>query len=83
MRVILLIFFLLFHASGNSKTMLFGGSSHKEYLGCLECSEFASDSICNGFGKYGNEFSSAGLFNEFAAYGNEFSSKSPWNEYSS
>jgi hypothetical protein len=64
-----------------AKTMLFGGSGHKEYLGCLECSEFASDSICNGFGKFGSEFSSSGIFNEFAGYGNEFSSKSPWNEF--
>jgi hypothetical protein len=65
-----------------SKTMLFGGTGHKEYLGCLDCNEFSSDSICNGFGKYGNEFSSNGIFNEFAGYGNEFSSKSPWNEFS-
>ena len=65
-----------------SKTMLFGGAEKKEYLGCLDCNEFASDSICNGFGKYGNEFSSSGIFNEFAGYGNEFSSKSPWNEFS-
>jgi len=65
-----------------SKTMLFGGAEKKEYLGCLDCNEFASDSICNGFGKYGNEFSSSGIFNEFAGYGNEFSSRSPWNEFS-
>ena len=66
-----------------SKTMLFGGPGHKEYLGCLDCSEFAADSICNGYGKYGNEFSTSGIFNEFAGFGNEFSSKSPWNEFSS
>jgi hypothetical protein len=66
-----------------AKTMLFGGPGHKEYLGCLDCSEFAADSICNGFGTYGNEFSSSGIFNEFAGFGNEFSSKSPWNEFSS
>ncbi len=65
-----------------AKTMLFGGAGNKEYLGCLDCSEFAPDSICNGFGKYGNEFSSEGLFNEFAGFGNEFASKSPWNEFS-
>jgi hypothetical protein len=65
-----------------AKTMLFGGPGHKEYLGCLDCSEFSPDSICNGFGKFGNEFSSSGVFNEFAGFGNEFSSKSPWNEFS-
>ena len=65
-----------------SKTMLFGGQDHKTYLGCIDCSEYASDSICNGFAKYGNEFSTSGIFNEFAEFGNEFSSKSPWNEFS-
>jgi len=62
--------------------LIFGGSGHDEFLGCLVCSEFSADSICNGFGKYGNEFSSSGMFNEFAGFGNEFSSKSPWNEFS-
>jgi hypothetical protein len=64
------------------KTMLFGGDGHHQYLGCVDCSEMASDSICNGFGQFGNEFSSSGIFNEFAEFGNEFSSKSPWNEFS-
>ncbi len=77
------VFFILFSAATVfAKTMLFGGAGNKEYLGCLDCNEFSSDSICNGFGKYGNEFSSSGIFNEFAGYGNEFSSKSPWNEFS-
>ena len=63
--------------------MLYGGADHKEYLGFLDCNEFSSDSIYNGFRKYGNEFSSSGIFNEFSGYGNEFSSKSPWNEFPS
>ena len=63
--------------------LIFGGSDHDEFLGCLNCSEYNPDSICNGFGPYGNEFSSQGMFNEFAGFGNEFSSSSPWNTYSS
>jgi hypothetical protein len=65
-----------------SKTMLFGGEGHHQYLGCIDCSEMESDSICNGFGQYGNEFSTSGIFNEFAQFGNEFSASSPWNEFS-
>lgn len=81
-QLFLVVSFLMFFSPAFSKTMLFGGAGKKEYLGCLDCNEFAADSICNGFGKYGNEFSSNGIFNEFAGYGNEFSSKSPWNEFS-
>ena len=61
---------------------IFGGYNHEVYLGCLRCSEFEQDSICNPYGTFGNEYSSEGMFNKFAGFGNEYSSKSPWNEYS-
>ena len=69
-------------AATPQKLMLFGGPDHKQYLGCVVCNEFSSDSICNGFGHYGNEFSTEGMFQEFAGFGNDFSPDSPWNEFS-
>ena len=66
-----------------AKLMLFGGTGHDEYLGCLDCSEYATDSICNEFGSHGSEFASDSIFNEFGTYGSEFSSKSPWNAFTS
>jgi hypothetical protein len=63
--------------------LIFGGSGHDELLGCLNCSEYSSDSICNGYGTYGKEYYSSGMFNEYAGFGNKYSSSSPWNEYSS
>lgn len=73
----------LFVTSVQSKELsIYGGSDRDIFLGCLICNEFRSDSICNGFGRYGNEFSRAGMFNEYAGFGNEYKSKSPWNEYS-
>jgi len=62
--------------------LIFGGDNHDEFLGCLNCSEYDSNSVCNGYGSFGNEFSSSGIWNEFAGFGNEFSSDSPWNEFS-
>jgi hypothetical protein len=69
-------------AFARGDVLVFGGSGHDQFLGCLVCNEFSSQSICNGLGAYGNEFSSQGMFNEFAGFGNEFSSSSPWNEFS-
>ncbi|MFQ5890866.1 MAG: hypothetical protein ACE5JR_12570 [Gemmatimonadota bacterium] len=69
-------------ARAQTELLIFGGPGHDQFLGCLVCNELSSESICNGFGPYGNEFSSRGMFNEFAGFGNEFSSSSPWNEFS-
>ena len=69
-------------ASSAPKLMLFGGSDHDVYLGCLNCGSVAADSLCNDFGRYGNEFSGDSIWNEFSRFGNEFSGESPWNELS-
>lgn len=66
----------------SQELLIFGGSGHDEFLGCFNCNEFDSDSICNEFGA-GNEFKSDSIFNEFGTFGNEFASSSPWNQFSS
>lgn len=62
------------------KLMLY---SEDKYLGCLDCGDFNSESICNSFGTYGSSFSSDSIWNGFGTYGSSFSSKSPWNSFSS
>ena len=64
------------------KIMIFGGSGHKAYLGCLSCSEYDSNSVFNQYGKYGSEYSTNSIFNEYGQYGGEYASYSPCNEYS-
>ena len=61
--------------------LLFGARGHDVYLGCLNCSPFASDSICNDFGKFGNPFSNDSIWQPFARFGNRFGAESPWNAY--
>lgn len=61
--------------------LLFGGRGHDEFLGCFNCNELSSESICNEFGT-GNSFDTQSIFNEFGTFGNEFASSSPWNEFS-
>jgi hypothetical protein len=56
--------------------MVFGGVDHKTYLGCLNCNEYASDSILNAYGTHGSAFSTESIWNHFSEYGSEFSTYS-------
>ena len=68
-------------AQTTAKLMLFGGQDHDVYLGCLNCSKFAPDSLFNAFGEHGNKFSSTSIFNSFSPYGSRFSDQSPCNKF--
>ncbi|WP_338821497.1 hypothetical protein WDM22_22605 [Bradyrhizobium septentrionale] len=63
--------------------LLYGGSDHKTFLGCLNCSSFSSESACNEFGQVGSQFASDSIWNQFGHFGSKFSSDSPWNQFSS
>lgn len=82
-KIIVTMILLLNITYGVEALHLYGGDNHKKYLGCINCSEFDSNSICNEFGSYGSEFNSDSIWNEFSTFGSEFSSSSPWNEFSS
>ena len=62
--------------------LLFGGDGHKEFLGCLNCSEYAGNSIWNEMSIYGwkNGF---GTWNQFGPYKSQFSSYSACNDFAS
>ena len=62
------IFYFFLVCSGfnySQELLLF--SDDTKFLGCLNCSEYNSESI----------------WNEYGTYGSEYSSESPWNVYSS
>ena len=67
--------------SSSAKLMLFGGKNNNQYLGCLNCSKFAIDSILNEYGKYGNGLNSVSIWNSYGTYGSKYSQYSPWNPY--
>lgn len=79
---ILLVAYLRGVGVAEAELLLFGGSGHDEFLGCVDCNEYSSESICNEYGKFGNDYSSDSIWNEYSAFGNEYVSQSPWNEYS-
>lgn len=65
------------------KLMLFGGIDHKTYLGCLNCSEYTSDSVFNQFGQHGSRYSSESIWNHFNDYGSAYSTYGACNAYAS
>ena len=67
----------------NTSQHLWGGTGYTTYLGCLTCSSFDINSICNQFGTYGSAYSTSSIWNQFGTYGSSFSSYSPWNSFSS
>jgi hypothetical protein len=68
--------------ASNSDLLLFGGSNHKDFLGCINCPSHDTKSICNDYAEFGNKFF-ANMWNPFSSpYGNAFLPSSPWNEFS-
>ena len=61
------------------KFMIFGGKNHKQYLGCLSCSEYASDSVFNKYSSFGSQFSDTSIYNRFSQYGSRYSDYSACN----
>lgn len=66
-----------------AKFMVFGGADHRTYLGCLNCSEYAADSVLNSYGTYGSSFSMTSVYNSFGEYGSQFSMYSACNPFAS
>lgn len=59
--------------------MLFGGEGHKTYLGCLNCNEFASDSVMNEVGRHGSTVHSDSIFDRVGRFGSVVSQDSACN----
>lgn len=64
-----------------AKLMIFGGSGHSAYLGCLNCSQYATDSVRNTYGTYGSAYSNQSIFNHYSEYGSPYSTESACNPY--
>lgn len=68
-------------AATQPKLMLFGGEGHETYLGCLNCSQYASDSVFNAYGTHGSPYSSDSIWNKYGTFGSPYSSESACNPY--
>lgn len=70
-------------APNSPKLMIFGGQDHRTYLGCLNCSEYASDSVLNEYGEHGSRYSSSSIWNHFNEFGSAYSNFGACNAYAS
>jgi len=64
-----------------TKLMTFGGDDHKTYLGCLNCSQYDTDSVTNQYGPHGSQYGSDSIFNQYGEYGSPYSGTSACNRY--
>ncbi len=70
-------------ASQNTKALLlFGGSDHKTFLGCLNCVDTSSVSVCNDVGEYGSDIAENSIWNDIGTFGSDISPLSPWDDIS-
>jgi len=67
----------------STKLMIFGGLDHKTYLGCLNCNEYATDSVLNSYGNNGSPYSAQSIWNHFSEFGSPYSNYSACNSYAS
>jgi hypothetical protein len=65
----------------SAKLMIFGGEGHDVFLGCLNCSQYATDSVHNQYSDYGSPYASNSIFNHYGDYGSRYSDSSPCNPY--
>ncbi len=84
MNKLLLGLFLFVNANAQADgLLLFGGSGHDVFLGCLNCSRYDSGSVCNKYGDQGSKYSDKSIWNKYGNYGSRYSDSSPWNKYAS
>jgi hypothetical protein len=60
-----------------------GGTSHRTFYGCLNCSKYDSESVCNQYGDFGSRYSDLSIWNRYGDVGSKYSSNSPWNKFAS
>jgi len=67
--------------SSSPDLLVFGGRGHDVFLGCLSCSEYASNSIFNQYSQHGSSYGTASILNAYSEYGSKYSTYSACNEY--
>jgi len=70
-------------SQGPSKLLMFGGPHRQTYLGCLNCSQYATDSILNRYGLHGSAYSSESIWNPYSKFASAYSTYCACSPYAS
>jgi len=81
-KITLIVFFTISILVADEKLGIYAGDNNEYYLGCLNCSKDAKDSIFNTDGEYGNSNSYNSMFNQYGKFGGAYKHFSPCNKYS-
>jgi hypothetical protein len=65
------------------RLLLYGGSDHRKYLGCLNCPEYVTDSVFNPYGSNGTQYAKQSIWNRDNEYGTRSSNWGVCNPYAS
>lgn len=68
-------------AHADTAILIFGGKDHDVFLGCLNCSTYSQDAICNKYGTYGSKYNSDSIWNQYGRFGSKYNDESPWGKY--
>lgn len=80
MRILLVIFLCLPALALAQEILIFGGQGNRDFLGCLNCNEYSSNSVWNSYSNF-SWSNSFGKWNPYGPYKNPYSAYSACNEY--
>jgi hypothetical protein len=75
-NLLLVVFLLSQSIPVHGRLLIF---SDDVFIGCLDCVQTISDSVCNFDGPYGRSDSGKSIWNKAGEYGSPDSPKSPWS----
>ena len=79
-KMMLGLLLLSLSAIANAEIRLYTDSG--EFAGCMECSKYSDESICNKYGTYGSRYNNESIWNKYGL-GSKYDSDSPFNRYGS
>lgn len=79
--VVLLLLYPSQSRAQEAELLLHDGETGRTFAGCLNCSRFNSESVCNRYGDFGSRFSDTSIWSRFGQFGGRFETNSPWSRY--
>jgi hypothetical protein len=74
----LLLVLILVPTASLADLLLF--SEDDTFHGCLDCSTYQNDSVCNEYGSFGSKYNNDSIWNKYGI-GSKYNDNSPFNKY--